>query len=437
MKKVLIITYYWPPSGGAGVQRWLKFAKYLREFGWEPVIYTPENPEAPAIDHSLLKDIPKGIEVIKTPIKEPYTIYKRFVGKKKDDSIKAGFLSEKKNPGLAEKISVWIRGNLFIPDARKFWIKPSIRFLKNYLSENPVDAMVSTGPPHSMHMIALGVKKALGIPWLADFRDPWTNIDFYDKLMLTKRADRKHRALEKMVIRTSEISVAVNRRMGSELKELGAQNVEVIYNGFDPDDFKGVEHISTGKFEILHFGSINSDRNPVTFWKVLRQFINENPEVSGSLNVTLIGFVDHSVSSEISKNDLEKFVHILPYQSHNDIILKASGASIFLLPLNNTPNAKGITSGKLFEYLALNRPVYCIGPENGDAASIIRECNAGISIDFYDKEKMKTYLKEFYSLFREQKLDNNIDLSKTAKYSRIHLTRQLAENLDKIVLRNY
>src|SRR6056297_2681207 len=139
MKRVLIITYYWPPSGGAGVQRWLKFVKYLRKFDWEPVVYTPENPEAPANDDSLAADIPEGIEVLKTKIWEPYRWYKRFIGQKPEEKINAGFLSEKEKPGLSEKVSVWIRGNLFIPDARKFWIKPSIKFLKSYLKDHPVD----------------------------------------------------------------------------------------------------------------------------------------------------------------------------------------------------------------------------------------------------------------------------------------------------------
>jgi hypothetical protein len=191
-RKVLIITYYWPPSGGAGVQRWLKFSKYLRDYDWEPVIYTPENPEAPAIDNSLEKDIPMGIKVIKRPITEPYLAYKRFVGMKLDEKVNAGFLQEKEKPGLLEGIAVWLRGNLFIPDARRFWIRPSAKYLVNYLKAHPVDAIVSTGPPHSMHLIALQVYKKLNIPWLADFRDPWTGIDFYHQLKLTLLADRIH-----------------------------------------------------------------------------------------------------------------------------------------------------------------------------------------------------------------------------------------------------
>ena len=197
MKKVLIITYYWPPSGGAGVQRWLKFVKYLREFGWEPIVYTAENPEVPVIDETLTKDIPEGITVLRTKVWEPYQIYKRLSGRKQSDRIQTAFLSEKKKPGTIENLSIWIRGNFFIPDARRFWIKPSVKYLSRYLNDNPVDLIISTGPPHSMHLIAMHLKGKTQIPWLADFRDPWTNIDFYHQLKLSRSADQTQATGEK------------------------------------------------------------------------------------------------------------------------------------------------------------------------------------------------------------------------------------------------
>ncbi len=432
MKKVLVITYYWPPSGGAGVQRWLKFVKYLRNFGWEPIIYTPENPEVPAIDKSLEKDIPEGITVLKTKVWEPYSAYKRFVGRKKEDSIKAGFLSEKKNPSLTEKISVWIRGNYFIPDARKFWIKPSIKYLLNYLKDNPVNVMVSTGPPHSMHMIALGLKQKLNIPWLADFRDPWTNIDFYDKLMLSARADRKHRRMEQKVIKNADNLVTVNWNLAKEFMELGAKNVEVVTNGFDPDDFMDIKSQPPGKFEIFHIGSMNKDRNPKVFWKALRELVNEYDSFSDHLKITFIGQTDYSVFEEIEKNSLKSYVNNIHYKPHDELMTEAAKANILFLPLNNTPNASGITPGKLFEYLALNRPVFCIGPENGDSAKIINDCKAGIVIDFDDKEKMKTALQEFYKDFMDGKLLDRSDDKSRLNYTRKKLTSEIAILLDDI-----
>src|SRR4030095_1074602 len=168
-KKVLIITYYWPPGGGSGVQRWLKFVKYLPQTGWQPVVYTPENGEMPVNDSSLTDDIPTGTEVLKTKIWEPYNLYKTFIGADKNVKVSTGFLTEEKKPGMAERLSVWLRGNMFIPDARRFWIGPSIKYLSSYLEKSHVDVIVSTGPPHSMHLIAMKLSEKFNIPWVADF----------------------------------------------------------------------------------------------------------------------------------------------------------------------------------------------------------------------------------------------------------------------------
>lgn len=437
MKKVLVITYYWPPSGGAGVQRWLKFVKYLRENGWEPIIYTPENPEIPAIDNSLFKDIPENIKVLKTKIWEPYSSYKRFVGRKKNDSIKAGFLSEKKNPSLTEKISVWIRGNFFIPDARKYWIKPSIKYLVNYLSSNPVDAIVSTGPPHSMHMIALGVKRKLNIPWLADFRDPWTNIDFYDKLLLSSGADKKHRKMEQQVLTAADKLVTVSWNCAKEFEKLGADKISVITNGYDADDFENLKYEPSSIFEIIHIGSMNKDRNPTVFWEALHELVNEDSAFSKALKLTFVGQTDYSVIEELNKNGLIEYVEKISYKPHNELMTYAKNASVLLLPINNTPNVNGIVTGKLFEYLALQRPIFCIGPEEGDGAKIIKECDAGIIAGFDDKEKMKSEILVLYKNFisgKIKKVENSKDVN---KYSRQKLTANLAGLLNEFIIKNY
>lgn len=433
MKKVLVITYYWPPSGGAGVQRWLKFVKYMREYGWEPVIYTPENPEVPALDKSLEKDIPEGITVLKTKVWEPYSSYKRFVGRKKEDSIKAGFLSEKKNPSLSEKISVWIRGNYFIPDARKFWIKPSIKYLTGYLSDNPVDAMVSTGPPHSMHMIALGIKKKMNIPWLADFRDPWTNIDFYNQLMLTTTADKKHRQMEQQVLKTADKLVTVSWNCARDFEKLGADKVEVITNGFDTDDFTNLKYEPSVKFEIIHIGSMNKDRNPIVFWEALYELIIEESTFSEDLKLTFVGQTDYLVIDALDKYELSSYAEKINYKPHDELMTSARNASVLLLPLNNTPNVLGIVTGKIFEYLALQRPIFCIGPEEGDSARIIKECNAGIIASFDDKEKMKSGLLKLYEDYKFGKIlkaENEEDIN---KYSRQKLTGELVELLNEMI----
>jgi len=431
MKKVLIITYYWPPSGGAGVQRWLKFVKYLREFGWEPIVYTPENPEAPAIDNSLLKDIPENLTVLKTKIWEPYNLYKSFIGQKKEEKINAGFLTEKKKPGLAEKISVWIRGNWFIPDARKFWIKPSVKFLSEYLKKNPVDAMVSTGPPHSMHLIALGLKKKLNIPWLADFRDPWTNIDFYDKLKLTQSSDAKHKKLELEVLKNADKVVCVSWNWAKDFQKIYPREVEVITNGFDEADFDYSGFKLDGKFSISHIGAMNKDRNPHEFWKALKELVDENDSLKKDLKLRLIGKNDISVIESVERNGLKEFTETISYLPHNEVLKQICTSQLLLLPLNDTTNTLGIIPGKIFEYLAAKRPVFAIGNENGDSAKIIREAHAGIVCDFRNKEKMKQELKKMYEEYKNGNLE--ISSEKIGIHSRKNKTAELTAVLNSLV----
>jgi len=427
MPRVLIITYYWPPSGGAGVQRWLKFAKYLPQFGWDPVIYTPSNPEAPATDASLEKDIPEGITVIKRPIFEPYSAYKRFVGMKKGESVNAGFLSEKKKPGLAEKLSVWIRGNLFIPDARKFWIRPSVRFLKKYLKENPVDTIISTGPPHSMHLIALRLKNATGIRWIADFRDPWTGIDFYHRLRLSKAADRKHHRLEKMVLTGADKVVAIGGEMCKDFMDLGAVSCVAIPNGFDPEDFNEEVQPAGGKFSILHIGAINKDRNLPAFYRAVRRFLVENKLEPSNFELRFIGKVDHSVKEEIEKNDLLSYTRYESYIPHDQVNRELASAKLLYLPVNNTPNARIIQTGKIFEYLASGRPILCIGPPEGEAAKIILECEAGDCAGFEEEDRILEILDKRYRGSGEQV--HSSKQSKVIQYSRKELTIKFVEEL--------
>lgn len=432
MKKVLVITYYWPPSGGAGVQRWLKFTKYLRNYGWEPIIYTPENPEPPAFDHSLEKDIPEGIHVIKTRIWEPYSAYKRFVGRKKEDSIKGGFLSENKRPSLTEKISVWIRGNFFIPDARKFWIKPSVRFLVDYLKKNPVDAIVSTGPPHSMHRIALGIKKKLNVPWLADFRDPWTNIDFYDDLMLTKFAHRKHLRLEREVLSTADKVVTVSWNWAKDFEKLCGRKIDVVTNGYDPEDFKNLsENSGNERFVLCHIGSLNKDRNPEFLWKCLAQIVKADPDFDRDLRIRFIGQVDYKVFDDLTRFNLMKRTEKIDYLPHDETLKKSSESSALLLLLNNTPNVDGIIPGKVFEYLALKRPILCIGVDTGDSARIINESKAGSVINFGDEERCISFIKELYKNYKNKTL--TVSSSGIEKYSRQEKAKEITGILDEFI----
>ena len=435
MKRVLIITYYWPPSGGSGVQRWLKMSKYLPEYGWQPVIYTTENAEYPIIDHSLEKDVAPNIEVIRRPINEPYSAYKKFLGIKKEETVKMGFIQEKeKNKSWKSDLTLWVRGNFFIPDARCGWVKPSVRFLKEYLNEHPVDAIISTGPPHSMHLIALKLKEALGLPWIADFRDPWTEIDYYNDLHLTAWADRKHHRLEQEVLTKANKVVTVAPDGARRLGRLGNRNVRTIYNGFDRDDDAQTPVNLSEQFTITYLGVLSKIQNPSNLWQALAELIKEDSGFDKNLKINMIGQIDSAVVSSIDENGLTQHVAYSPYMPHDQVsaVHRSSTLLLLLLMPDSEPRAKGLLTGKLFEYMASGRPILCIGPEDGDAARILRETGAGQTISFEDKEKMKEALKNLYQRYLENTLEGNTN-PKVENYSRQVMTQQYATLLNQAI----
>lgn len=432
MKKVLIITYYWPPVGGAGVQRWLKFSKYFREFGWEPVIYTPSNPDFPIYDETLLKDVPKDLTVIKTEITEPYDIYRKIMRKKKNETVNQGFLSEGKENTSLQSLMIWIRGNFFIPDARKFWIKPSIKYLSNYIKKNKIDAVISTGPPHSMHLIAMGLKLKHNTPWIADFRDPWTQIDFYSQLKLSSFADRKHKQLENKVLTKANKVVTVSPSCASDLGKLGNRKVDVITNGFDADDFSVNEQLPLYPgFTFHHTGALNKDRNPYTLWKVLGDLCKENQALKKDLVLKFTGKTDAIVFESLKEQGLNDNAQRIDYMSHSEIVKAMMQSPILLLPLNNTPNNKGVLSGKLFEYLAAKRPIFGIGMPDGDAAQILNETQAGSICDFDDYEGTKKAVLSLYEKYKNNQL--SINSSSIDKYSRKSCALEYTQLLNHII----
>lgn len=430
MKKVLIITYYWVPSGGAGVQRWVKFTKHLRDFGWEPIIYTPENPEFPSIDHSFEKDIPSDIQVIKTKIWEPYNVYRNLMGKK-DQPINAGFISENKKQGWKDKLSIWIRGNFLIPDPRRFWIKPSVKFLSDYLQKNPVDAVITTGPPHSMHMIGLGIKKKFPtLPWIADFRDPWTNIDFYKELNLMGLPDKIQHWNEKKVVTGADVVLVVSNGMKDEFKALKPKNIQVIPNGYDDSDIQKVKVDLDEKFTISHIGTLNVARNPKTVWTVLSEICTENPEFKSDLLIQLVGKVDFSVLENIKQLHLSDNLQKIDYLSHREAIAKQQSSQVLLLLINNTGNAKGILTGKFYEYLAAKRPILAIGPTDGDASVVLKEIGAGKMVDFTDEKATKQAILDFYDRYKSGTL--KVETASVECFSRRSLTGELSKLLNSL-----
>lgn len=423
MKRVLIITYYWPPIGGSGVQRWVKFAKYLPSEGWQPVIYTPENPDLFSVDTSLLNDIPQEAEIIKTHILEPYGIYRKLTGSKGQIKVEA-------NPGnggkesFLKRVSMWVRGNLFMPDPRCFWINPSVRYLKKYLKEHPVDVIVSTGPPQSMHLIARKVSLATGIPWVADFRDPWTKIFYFKHLRLSRWAERKHHTLEQKVLDDATAIVAVSPLVQKDFAAMTKTPVHLVTNGYDESDYR--EPVETdGNFNIVHTGLLTADGNPVELWNILGEKCREDREFADRLRLTIAGKTDAKVLESISRAGLDYYLTDLGYIDHDKAVMLQRQASVLILPIREEPETKAILPGKLFEYLAARRPILGVGTREGAMATVLQETKAGKIFNWDDASDIREYVNGCWTDFLTGSLET--EAADIERFSRRNTTRRMVE----------
>lgn len=417
MKRLLVITYYWPPTGGSGVQRWVKFCKYLPQYGWQPVVYTPENPERLAYDESLLKDVPECAEIIRTRISEPYAAYRRLIGGKAGRSEVNPVSGGEKT--AVQRLSLWVRGNFFVPDPRVSWVRPSVRYLKGYLKEHPVDAVVTTGPPQSMHLIGLGLKKSLGLKWIADFRDPWTEMFYYKHLELGRHADRRHHELERQVLDGADTVIAVTPYVRDDFAARTQTPVALITNGFDEDDFTGVRPaVHEGKFTIVHTGLFAADGNPLNLWDVLAEKCGDDPEFASKLQIRLAGKTDSEVTEAIRARGLGGNLVDLGYLPHDEVVAEQMGADILILPLRREPEYAKVLPGKIFEYLAAGRPVLGIGQEDGAAAEVLRDAGAGVMFGWDRRDGLMEFICGAHD-----------GASGIGKYSRRVLTEKLIELL--------
>ncbi len=430
MKKVLIITYYWPPAGGVPVQRWVKMVRYLREFGWEPVIYTAENGEQPVSDPTLEATLPAQLVVIRRPIWEPYTAYRNMLGMRKDEKINAAFLQEKKKKSILQELAVWIRGNFFIPDARKFWIKPSVKFLTEYLRSHPVDAIISSGPPHSMHLIAKGLKEKTGLPWVADFRDPWTRIDYYTSLHLSAWADKQHHRLEREVVTYADKVVTVSNSWAMDFNAMNNGNTVVITNGFDTADYPEISIPPSKQFTLHHIGMINKARNPEVLWQAIAKLSAQHPEFAKDLCIAFTGKIDHSVVDMLQKYQLQDKVQAFGHVDHPTAINHMRSASVLLLLVNDAQDIKGRIPAKLFEYMAARRPILAIGDPDGDAAHILTETECGVLLGLQDEEGVLRTLAQLYTEWKSGTMRSATHIPD--KYTRRSLAQQYAQLLDTL-----
>lgn len=421
MKKVLIITYYFPPAGGPGVQRWLKFVKYLPEFDIQPIVYVPENPTYPILDEGLIDEISGKAIVIKKRIFEPYGIASMF-SKNKTKKISSGIIASERKQTSMDKFLLWIRGNFFIPDARVYWVKPSVAFLEKYLKEHDIDTIITSGPPHSMHLIGMRLREKCAVKWIADFRDPWTTIGYHKALMLSTYSENQHKILESQVLNAADTIIVTSNITKTEFARITTKPIEVITNGYD---FEGIpKQTLDSKFSLAHIGSFLSERNPKILWQCLSDLVKENREFAKHFELKLIGTVSQEILDTIQAYNLSGYVNHVGYVSHQEAIQHQMRSQVLLLIEINSIETMSILPGKLFEYMVSERPIIAIGPRGSEFADIITETNTGVFFDYDKTKKLKVAILKYFAAFLKGDLQSHpVGLQ---QYSRKSLTQKLS-----------
>jgi glycosyltransferase involved in cell wall biosynthesis len=408
----LVITYYWPPSGGAGVQRWVKFIKYFKNQNIDPYIISvdPDFASYPVIDNSLINDIPENTNVYLTKTNEPYSFYKKI---NNNQTPYAGFVNEG-SPNFFQKIARFIRGNFFIPDSRKGWNDFAYKKAVEVLERENIDTVITTSPPHSTQLIGLKLKETLNIKWIADLRDPWTDIYYYKSMLHTKWAKRKDLNYEKKVIEKSDkivvVSDSIKQLLINKSNLIQESKIHVIPNGFDEDDFLFPSTNEDRKFLLSYVGTITKDY-PLDSIKKSIANLNISIEFTGK-------------ADEPTKHLLNGIAGFNNHVKHKESINLLLASDMLLLVIPKIANNKGILTGKLFEYLGARKPILCIGPTDGDAAKIIQECKAGKTFDYSDKNGIYEFIET--CMLNEFIFENKNYLN----YSRRNLTKNLSKILN-------
>lgn len=411
MKRALIITYYWPPADGPGVQRWVKFAKHLPRMGWQPVIFTPQSPEKLVLNESLPASLPVS-----------FKLYRKFF------RIEPEVNPVTINGKPWKKLCGRIRENIFIPDSGISLVGPSETYLKQYLEAHPVDVIITTGPPHSMHLIGRNLHRETGIKWIADFRDPWTENFYFKYLRLTDKSERKHRELEQSVLDEADAIISSSPSVQDDFRARTATPVHMIPYGFDSDDFPAVEcERDKEHFRIVHTGLLAADGNPLFLWDHLAHRCYKDAEFKSRLQIRLAGRTDQEIIDAIVDRGLEGNLVNLGYLSHSRTVEQQRLADILILPLRQEPEYLKVLPEKIFEYLASRRPVLGIGPGNSVAAQLLQECRAGQMFDWDRRDCIKQFVQREWERWKAgEGCENSADIS---QYEFRELTRTLTEIL--------
>jgi glycosyltransferase involved in cell wall biosynthesis len=426
--RLLVITYYWPPSGGAGVQRCLKWVKYLPGLGVEPTVITvdPDQATYPVRDESLLREVPASVRVIRTATLEPFGSYQKLTGR----AVPHGGFANEGTPGFTQKAMRFVRGNLFIPDPRRGWNAYALAAVEKLLAQGATfDAVLTSSPPHSTQLIGLELQRKHGLRWLADLRDPWTDIYYTKDLHRTAAAAWLDARYESQVLRGADAvlvtSPETERLFRRKLPDLAKGKIVVLPNGYDKADFQGVSAPPTDCLRITHTGTITVRYRIEELLRALVACAAAYPTVP--LRLRFVGQVDEGVRSQVAAAGLSPVTEFLPFVPHQESVTYLLNSSVLLMGIPDVALNKGILPGKIFEYLAAHKPVLCVGPAGSDADKILREAGAGQALPYDDYDLMRRTLDQ---LAQRWLRSPNLDLpaeAGAARYSRQAQAAQLAE----------
>lgn len=426
----MILTYYWPPGSGPGVQRWLKFCKYLPEYGWQPTVITVKNGSYPYEDVTLVDDVPTSLRVLKTDTFEPFRMYNLLRGKK-GKQVEVAMGSIKGTPSLFSRIANYIRSNYFIPDARVGWNKYALRAAIREIELNKPDLIITTGPPHSTHLVGLKLKSLYQIPWIADFRDPWTTIYYNALLKRTNSSIRKDQNFENEVVKKADILVVTTPGMKEEFADRSS-NIETIPNGYDEEDFEEVNLKKEDEnFRLAYIGNLKENQNLPALWKAIKS-LSEDINFKSKFRLCLTGSVHQSIRNDIQNQGISDLVEYHPFVEHKTAVRRMQNSDCLLLPIPVSTRNHVILTGKLFEYLASRRPILAIGPIQGNASQILNECQHSPMLDYADQKGIEAQVKSLFDKAEQSGLCEIVGNDNYLKYSRKGLALFLSETMIKL-----
>lgn len=438
-KRVLIITYYFPPAGGAGVQRTLKFVKYLRDFGWEPVVLTARNADYPAYDPTLEAEVPANVKVYRSRIIEPYWLYRKLTGRSANESTDIATLSldDSHQQKLGERISQWVRSAVFVPDARIGWLFFATPLGKNIVQSEKIDVIFSSAPPYTTHLIGRALHRKTGLPWVADFRDSWIGWVSAPQWR-PKFSWALERRMERAVLRDADriltVSCGIQEDLLSRHPEQRDERWRFLSNGFDAADFEGVAPVAgDDKITITYVGSMYGARNPEYFLQALEALYEQQPETVNQLRVRLVGRVGEPIAARIRSSSVHHVFELIPYVSHREALAYLLGSDVSLLIIDDTPANSGILTGKVYEYIGAGKPILALAPE-GEAAELIRSHHLGWVAPPKHVPAIQAILQEI--LVTISRIESRVMVhgnSNRAAFERRHQTGELAKILDEMI----